>query len=65
LGDGILRGATTATKAGTYHLTVKLSERSRRALKRRHRLKLPVTVRFTPQTGAADAVRVSMTFEER
>lgn len=63
-GDGVLRATTTTTKAATYHMTVKLSARSRQTLKRRHRVKLSVTVRFTPQAGAPSSARVALTFEE-
>lgn len=62
-GSGLRRASRSAGKAGMYRVTVKLSKRARRTLQRTHRMKVWVTVRFTPSSGKAQSVRVPVTFE--
>jgi sugar lactone lactonase YvrE len=62
-GPGLSSSSITAGKAGSYRVAVRLSQRSQRTLKRKHRLTVRVVVRFTPATGRAQSVGVSMTFK--
>lgn len=62
-GSGLKRATRSAQKAGTYRVTVKLSKRAQRTLKRTHRMKVWVTVRFTPPNGKTQLARVPVTFE--
>jgi hypothetical protein len=64
-GTGVRRASRSASKAGTYRVTVKLSKRAQRTLQRTHRMKVWVTVRFTPPNGKAQLVRVPVTFEAK
>ncbi len=58
-----LSGAVkTASRAGTYAVSVKLSESARRALKRKQQLTVRVAVRFIPSRGKAQTVRIPVTF---
>ncbi len=61
-GTGVVQTSVTTTRATTYRVTVRLSKRAVRTLRRKHRLKTTVTVRFTPRTGTVRTVRVPMTF---
>jgi hypothetical protein len=62
-GPGLSSSSVTAGKAGSYRVVVRLSQRSQRALKRKHRLTVRVVVvRFTPVRGRSQSVGVSMTF---
>ncbi|MDQ2700103.1 MAG: hypothetical protein M3Y23_02105, partial [Actinomycetota bacterium] len=62
-GSGLRRASKTTTKAGSYRVAVKLSKRARRTLRRKHRVKVRITVRFTPQRGQTTTKRVSATFK--
>jgi hypothetical protein len=62
-GSGLSGSAATVGKAGTYRITVRLSRIAQRALKRKHRLTVQATVRFTSSGGAARSVRVPLTFK--
>lgn len=62
-GSGLKRASRSASKAGTYRVTVKLSKRAQRTLQRTHRMKVWVTVRFTPPNGKTQLARVPVTFE--
>jgi hypothetical protein len=62
-GSGLSSVSRTAKKAGSYRVSVRLSRVAQRALKRKHRLTVQVTVRFTPSGGEAQSVRVSLTFK--
>jgi hypothetical protein len=64
-GSGLRRSSTTAAKAGTYSVSVRLSQRARRALRRKHQVTVRVTVRFAPAEGKAQRVRVTMTFQSK
>jgi hypothetical protein len=58
-----LSGAVkTASRAGTYAVSVKLSKSAKRALERKHRLTVRIAVRFTPSRGKAQTVRIPVTF---
>jgi hypothetical protein len=64
-GSGLRRASKAASKAGTYRVTVKLSKRAQRTLERTHRMKVWVTVRFTPPNGKTQLARVPVTFEAK
>ncbi len=62
-GSSLKRTTMSAKKAGTYRVTVRLSKRARRTLKRTHRVTVRVAVRFAPAKGKAQRVRVPVTFK--
>jgi hypothetical protein len=51
----------TASKAGVYHLKVKLTAKARRSLKRHKKLKVSVKVGFTPSTEKPSNATLSLT----
>ncbi|MDQ2700848.1 MAG: hypothetical protein M3Y23_05910, partial [Actinomycetota bacterium] len=61
-GSGLARASKSAKKAGTYRVTVKLSQRAKRTLRRKDRVKVRVRVRFRPVEGKSSVVRRSVTF---
>jgi hypothetical protein len=61
-GAGLRPALMTASSAGTRAVRVSLSERARRSLARKHRVKIRLTVRFVPARGQARSVGVSVTF---
>jgi hypothetical protein len=61
-GPGLRRSTKAATKAGTVTATVRLSQRAQHTLKRKHRVRVRVAVRFTPAEGRSSVTRVAMTF---
>lgn len=61
-GSGLRPSSKATRKAGTYRIAVKLSKRSARTLKRQHRVKVRMTVRFSPEHGRAVVERVHVTF---
>jgi DNA-binding beta-propeller fold protein YncE len=62
----LLNAATKGfSKAGTAGLTVRLSASGRKALAEHGRLKVPVSVRFTPTGGNPAAKTVSLTFNRK
>jgi sugar lactone lactonase YvrE len=63
-GSGIRRASVKAGKGGTYRIPVRLSKRSRQILKDEHRLKLKLTVRFTPSSGEPVSVHTDVTFKQ-
>ena len=64
-GSGLRRASTSATKAGTYRVTVKLSDRAQRTLKRKHKLAVRMTVRCVPAGGRTQSVQVRVTFKSK
>jgi hypothetical protein len=64
-GFGLRAVTRSARKAGNVNLPVRLSERSRSALKRRGRLTVRATVRYTPTSGEAQTTRLSVTFKQQ
>lgn len=48
-------------RAGTYGLVVRLSARGRRELRRRHRLRVGITVTWRPSRGPLSSVHMTMT----
>jgi hypothetical protein len=61
-GPGLKRSSTTARKAGSYRVAVRLSKRARQRLKEDRRVRVRVTVRFAPKAGKPSATRFAMTF---
>jgi hypothetical protein len=61
-GTGVRAVSRSVTKAGSYRMVVRLSTRSLGVLKRRHRLTVGLTVRFSPARGEARSVGVPVTF---
>ena len=61
-GVGLAQAQRTVSKTGTYRVTVRLSAKARRTLRRRHTTRIWVTVRFTPTEGAPQRSRVRVTF---
>jgi alpha-tubulin suppressor-like RCC1 family protein len=53
----------TVAKAGTVKLKIRLTAAGRRALKRRHKLKLKVLLTFTPSGGSPASNTVTVTFK--
>ncbi len=65
-GSGLRRSTRNVSRSGTaYRVPVRLSARAKRTLKRRGRVQLRVTVRFTPEEGKVRSKRVRMTFREK
>ncbi len=62
-GPGLKRSSTTARKAGSYRVAVRLSKRARQRLKDDRRVRVRVTVRFAPKAGRPSAKRFAMTFK--
>ncbi len=62
-GAGLKRSSTTARKAGSYRVAVRLSKRARQKLKDDRRVRVRVTVRFAPKAGRPSAKRFAMTFK--
>jgi hypothetical protein len=63
-GSGLTRAAKTASKAGTYTVGVRLTERARRTLQRKRRLTVTVRVVFIPLGGQALTVTARLTFKQ-
>jgi hypothetical protein len=63
-GSGLVRAAKTASKAGTYTVRVKLTERARKTLQRKRRLTATVRVVFTPLGGQVSAITARLTFKQ-
>lgn len=62
----LLKPARLAVRAaGTVRLTVRLSPAGRTALKRKGKLTLPVSLRFTPAKGSAASATARITFKPR
>ncbi len=64
-GSGLKAGSKAVSKAGTYAVTVGLSERAQRTLARKHRVKVQISVRFVPASGKAASVSVAATFTSK
>jgi hypothetical protein len=64
-GAHVGRTSTSAGKAGTYRVLVKLSKRARAKLARAGRLKVSVVVRFSPTQGKRSQVRLPVTFKAK
>lgn len=62
-GSGLNRSQKTVKKAGTYKLQVRLSKRAQRTLRRKHQVKVRVSVLFKPAEGAQQSARTSVTFK--
>lgn len=54
------RGAAVARRAGSVRLTLKPSARGRQDIQRRHRLRLTVTVGYTPTGGTRRTTRLTL-----
>ncbi len=64
-GSGLRRSTRTVKRSGTaYRVPVRLSSRAKRTLKRRGRVQVRVTVRFTPEEGKTRSKRVRVTFRK-
>jgi hypothetical protein len=63
-GSGLARAVRTASKAGTYTVRVRLTERARKTLQRKRRLKVTVRVVFTPLGGRDLTVTARLTFKQ-
>lgn len=57
-GRGLRRASRSVSRAGTYTVTVHLTAAEQRLLRRRHKLRLTITVRFAPSGGTA-SIRVT------
>jgi alpha-tubulin suppressor-like RCC1 family protein len=55
----------TLAKAGTVKLILKLTARGKRALRRRHELRVKVLITFTPNGGTPASQTITVTFRER
>lgn len=62
-GSRLATSRRSVTKAGTYTVTVRLTARAKRQLRRARSLKASVRVRFTPEQGRSTTVNVSLTFK--
>lgn len=62
-GSGLARASRSVGRAGTYPVAVRLSARSRSALRRTGRVLVRVQVRFAPSKGKSSSARVSVTFK--
>jgi hypothetical protein len=60
-GGGVKTAAQSLAAAGSYHVRVALTAGERRALKRKHKLKLALRVAYAPTGGQASSVTVSIT----
>ena len=63
-GAGLKPSSLNTKKAGSYRVPLRLSQRSRQTLKKKHRLKLQVTVQFTPTDGEPSSARTQVTFKQ-
>jgi hypothetical protein len=61
-GSGLTPTTRTVGRAGTYGVTLKLSQRARRSLARGQRVRVRVAVRFVPAQGKSSSVNVKTTF---
>lgn len=61
-GTGVRSESRAARKAGTYTLTVRLSEATKRTLRRTGKASIAVTVRYQPLAGATKALRRTLEF---
>ncbi len=61
-GWGLRRESRRATRATTYRVPVRLTQRAARTLRSKGTVKTRVTVRFTPTNGRAQTARVAATF---
>jgi hypothetical protein len=64
-GSGLKSSSKAVSKAGTYAITVRLSQRAQRTLARNHRVKVRISVRFVPSTGKAASASVAATFTSK
>ncbi len=62
-GRGLRQERRTAKRATTYKVRVKLSKHARRTLQKKGRVRLRVSVRFTPTTGKAVQKTVKWTIK--
>jgi hypothetical protein len=61
-GAGVQRSYVAAQKAKAYLVPVRLSKRAIATLRHVRRVRVPVSVRFTPSQGKPSTARVSVTF---
>ncbi len=61
-GWGLRRESRRATRATTYRVPVRLTQRAARTLRSKGSVRTRVTVRFTPTGGRTQTVRVAATF---
>jgi hypothetical protein len=64
-GSGLRAVSRSLKRASSATLTVKLSARSQRLLKRRSSLRLRLTVRYASATGGTQSKRVTLTFRRK
>lgn len=62
-GNGLQRTTRTATRAGTFAVTVRLTAKARRAVAARGRLAVRVRVRLTPKSGPASSAVTTLTIK--
>jgi hypothetical protein len=60
-GNGIKRAGRSPARAGTYAVRVNLSPGERKALERRHRLRLKLRAAYAPPGGRAATVSFTIT----
>jgi hypothetical protein len=64
LGSSVRSSSRTVHTAGTYRIRVKLTRRAIKRLKRQHRVRTAVRVRYTPSGGASQTTRVVLVFKQ-
>lgn len=60
-GASVRKASRNITAAGNYAVKVTLTPHAARALQRKHKLKLKLHIAYTPTTGAATALNVTLT----
>lgn len=61
-GSNLVRTSLAVGKASTYRMSVKLSRKAKRALRRRGSLRVRANIRFSPEKGSPVTARVSVRF---
>jgi hypothetical protein len=64
-GGSVRRTGVRAGKAGTYTVTVRLTGKARRTLRKRGRVRTSVRVAFAPASGAGSSATVALTFKRK
>jgi hypothetical protein len=64
-GSGVKRAKRAVTRAGTYPVSIRLSPKAQRALRRARKVTVQVTVRFAPVKGKASTTKRSVVFRSK
>jgi hypothetical protein len=62
--SSVRKAKRSASKAATYSVRASLSSKAKALLKRKHTLKVTVTVQFTPKAGRSVTQKVTLTFKQ-